>query len=183
MIRAQHEAITELVMENRHLRKERDEARKHLAAANKGAEINAHINNSLAAKLAKAKRERDEAMEDLEFRRGLYKVQEEYLETAKRERDEAREALRKSEAARLESNRDYDRLAKKLWRYEERLTDVVRAARSLLALLKHEVQEPSVYLSSKLLTEAVDKALDMKFRVEDTQTDADPEGRNLERTN
>ena len=39
----------------------------------------------------KLERERDEAREDLEFRRGLYKVQEEYLETARRERDEARE--------------------------------------------------------------------------------------------
>ena len=45
-------------------------------------------------------RERDEAREDWEFRRGLYaqlceayKVQEEYLETAKRERDEARTAI------------------------------------------------------------------------------------------
>jgi hypothetical protein len=37
------------------VRKERDEARKHLAAANKGAEINAHINNSLTAKLAEAR--------------------------------------------------------------------------------------------------------------------------------
>lgn len=45
----------------RQLERERDEARKHLAAANKGAEINAHINHSLAAKLAEAKRERDEA--------------------------------------------------------------------------------------------------------------------------
>ena len=36
-------------------------------------------------------RERDEAREDLEFRRGLYKVQEQCLETARRERDEARE--------------------------------------------------------------------------------------------
>jgi len=34
--------------------------------------------------------ERDEARTDLEFRRGLYKVQEQYLETARRERDEAR---------------------------------------------------------------------------------------------
>jgi len=39
-------------------------------------------------------RERDEAREDLEFRRGLYKVQEEYLETARRERDEAREIIK-----------------------------------------------------------------------------------------
>lgn len=35
--------------------------------------------------------ERDEARKDLEFRRELYKVQEECLENAKRERDEARE--------------------------------------------------------------------------------------------
>ena len=40
-----------------------------------------------------ARRERDEARADLEFRRGLYKVQEQYLETARRERDEAREKL------------------------------------------------------------------------------------------
>ena len=38
----------------------------------------------------KLERERDEARADLEFRRGLYKVQEQYLETARRERDEAR---------------------------------------------------------------------------------------------
>jgi len=41
--------------------------------------------------------ERDEARTDLEFRRGLYKVQEQYLETARRERDEAVEALMKIE--------------------------------------------------------------------------------------
>ena len=40
---------------------------------------------------AKLISERDEARTDLEFRRGLYKVQEQYLETARRERDEARE--------------------------------------------------------------------------------------------
>ena len=40
------------------------------------------------------KRERDEAREDLEFRRGLYKAQEEHLETARRERDEALEDAR-----------------------------------------------------------------------------------------
>ena len=38
-------------------------------------------------------RERNEARADLEFRRGLYKVQEQYLETARRESDEAQEAL------------------------------------------------------------------------------------------
>jgi hypothetical protein len=39
-------------------------------------------------------RERDEAREALEFRRELYKVQEERLESAMRERDEAREELK-----------------------------------------------------------------------------------------
>ena len=38
--------------------------------------------------------ERDEARTDLEFRRGLYKVQEQQLETARRKRDEAVEALK-----------------------------------------------------------------------------------------
>jgi hypothetical protein len=37
--------------------------------------------------------ERDQAREDLEFRRGLYKVQEQCLETARRERDEAQNEL------------------------------------------------------------------------------------------
>lgn len=39
--------------------------------------------------LNRLERERAEAREDLEFRRGLYKVQEECLDRAKRERDEA----------------------------------------------------------------------------------------------
>jgi hypothetical protein len=43
--------------------------------------------------LEKVEQERDEAREDLEFRRDLYKVQGEYLETACRERDEARDAI------------------------------------------------------------------------------------------
>jgi hypothetical protein len=39
--------------------------------------------------LKDAERERDEAKDDLEFRRELYRVQENYLELARRERDEA----------------------------------------------------------------------------------------------
>ena len=42
----------------------------------------------------KLERERDEARTDLEFRRGLYKVQEQYLERMKQERDEAREEIK-----------------------------------------------------------------------------------------
>jgi hypothetical protein len=46
--------------------------------------------NEMLSMIAQLRRERNEAREDLEFRRGLYKVQEQYLETARRERDEAR---------------------------------------------------------------------------------------------
>ena len=49
------------LLEAEEISQELANARKHLAAANKGAEINSHINNSLTAKLAEAKRERDEA--------------------------------------------------------------------------------------------------------------------------
>jgi hypothetical protein len=42
----------------------------------------------------KLERERDEAREDLKFRRGFYKVQEQYLNTATRERDQAREQIK-----------------------------------------------------------------------------------------
>ena len=47
----------------------------------------------LRAVSQRLERQRDEAIKDLEFRRELYKVQEECLETTRRERDEAREAL------------------------------------------------------------------------------------------
>ena len=57
-----------------------------------------HLQNGEEAKalvelLNRMERERVEVTKDLEFRRELYKVQEEYLETARRERDEARAAL------------------------------------------------------------------------------------------
>jgi hypothetical protein len=48
----------------------------------------------LRAVAQRLERQRDEAREDLEFRRGLYKVQEQCLETARRERDEARKLLK-----------------------------------------------------------------------------------------
>jgi hypothetical protein len=49
--------------------------------------------NEMLAMIAQLRRERNEAREDLEFRRGLYKVQEQCLETARRERDEAQKEL------------------------------------------------------------------------------------------
>jgi hypothetical protein len=48
----------------------------------------------LRAVAQRLERQRDEAREALEFRRGLYKVQEQCLETARRERDEARKLLK-----------------------------------------------------------------------------------------
>ena len=66
-------------------------------------------------------RERDEARTDLEFRRGLYKVQEQYLETARRERDEARE---KAERYRLDANAlmlQRDEAREEINRYREKL--------------------------------------------------------------
>lgn len=54
------------------------------------------------------KRERDEAKDDLEFRRELYRVQENYLELARRERDEARAALREAIRFRDTSLNGYD---------------------------------------------------------------------------
>jgi flagellar biosynthesis GTPase FlhF len=53
-------------------------------------------------------RERDEAREALEFRRELYKVQQDRLESAMRERDEAREKNARLREIISRANRDYD---------------------------------------------------------------------------
>jgi hypothetical protein len=58
---------------------------------------------------AKLKEERDEAREDLEFRREIYRVQENYLELARRERDEAREQAKKLEGAYEDATNYYAR--------------------------------------------------------------------------
>jgi hypothetical protein len=63
--------------------------------------------------------QRDEALNDLEFRRELYKVQEVYLEKAREERDELRET---AERYRLEANAmmmQRDRLAAVLQRIRD----------------------------------------------------------------
>lgn len=64
----------------RKLERERDEARKNLAAANKGAETNAKVNQILCKKLSEAERELEWARRE--------------RDEARRERDEARKALR-----------------------------------------------------------------------------------------
>jgi hypothetical protein len=82
------------------LERRRDEARKHLKEIEEYGteEINAAID--LRRNLAQAlvdlddmQYQRDEAREALEFRRELYKVQEQCLETARRERDEANQII------------------------------------------------------------------------------------------
>jgi hypothetical protein len=69
---------------------------------------------ALVELLNRLERERDEVTKDLEFRRELYKVQEQYLETARREHDEWRKKFELSvdaveiaaRLARAESERD-----------------------------------------------------------------------------
>ena len=70
-----------------------------------------HLNNGEEARdlvelLNRMERERVEAQEDLEFRRGLSKVQEEYLETARRERDEAIRRLENLKATAIHTCHD-----------------------------------------------------------------------------
>jgi hypothetical protein len=103
----------------RKLERERDEAREELhdIRLNLGEDADGY---TLLHAVCVLQNERNEAMEDsleqarllgmgsereaklisdLEFRRGLYKVQEQYLETARRERDEARELLEAAQNA------------------------------------------------------------------------------------
>ena len=75
-------------------------------------------------------RERDEARKDLEFRRGLEKVQEQYLETASRERDEARaerdEQVRltlQCDEKRVQSARERDEMLEALMKIEDVFVD------------------------------------------------------------
>lgn len=108
------------------LERERDEARQELEeyrsiAENIGAkkavsekEKAIRERDEWAAMCGRYKQERDEAREDLEFRRGLYKVQEEYLEKAIRERDEL---LNEIQRLRLDAQREaehHDRMVKEL---------------------------------------------------------------------
>ena len=66
---AQQETITELILENQKLKLDAQREAEH--------------HDRMVGELEKVYKERDEAREDLEFRRGLYKVEEEYLEKAR----------------------------------------------------------------------------------------------------
>ena len=79
--------ITELWDALETLRRERDEAREHWGTESMNAA-------QFLSEKTKSIAERDEAREDLEFRRELYKVQEEFLEKNRKELTEAREALK-----------------------------------------------------------------------------------------
>lgn len=56
------ESLDEVIRERDEARIELERVRKELVDANRGAEKNAHINNSLCSKLIKAERERDEVI-------------------------------------------------------------------------------------------------------------------------
>jgi hypothetical protein len=82
----------------------------------------------------KLERERDEAREDLKFRRGFYRVQVQYLEAAKRERDEARHKLELCMAA----NSDVARIAKER---DEARKDTIQLADRLSGLELRTTEE------------------------------------------
>jgi hypothetical protein len=133
----------------RKLERERDEAREELhdIRLNLGEDADGY---TLLHAVCVLQNERNEAMEDsleqarllgmgsereaklisdLEFRRGLYKVQEQYLETARRERDEAREALtRITEAAQAV----VDRWEQPAWKDTEPTAAVIYRLRDAL---------------------------------------------------
>ena len=107
--------LTEKYLEaSGNVQRERDEAREErdklqimrneVVAANKGAKINALVSNSLAGKLNKAERERDEAREEIRDWNRLYDAAERGVDLTiaegtisdlLKQRDEAREALKK----------------------------------------------------------------------------------------
>jgi len=75
---------------------------------------------TLTVKCEKLERERDEAREDLEFRRGLYKVQDQLFNKARSERDEALEDLE-------EEKKFHHRTHAELIQTQCRLMDVTQA--------------------------------------------------------
>lgn len=79
--------------------------------------------------LWKTEKERDEAREDLEFRRGLYKVQEQHLETARRDSDEARGRERVAIAS-------WDKERKRALREGERVLEAKQERDEARCLLK-----------------------------------------------
>ena len=104
------------------LEKERDEARdalkewqtlclwggtpEHIHDFIKGQQTRIHEAQDIEKTCEQLERERDEAREDLEFRRGLYKVQKEYLEAARRDLAEAQiECLEQARLLSMSSER------------------------------------------------------------------------------
>jgi chromosome segregation ATPase len=123
----------------RKLKYERDEAQKELSSVYQWIERNhadgfidslsyfqnlERVTDSWYDRLDRMEREREEVTKDLEFRRGLYKVQEQYLETARRERDEAREQANHAIKQRDEAREYADRLEKSLDKARAELTAV-----------------------------------------------------------
>ena len=92
------------------------------------------------------KRERDEAREVLEFRRELYKVQEQYLETARRERDEARHKLELCMAA----NSDAARIAKERNEALDQVKELIYIAERAIDLAEIDFENDKFGVVSEL---------------------------------
>lgn len=91
-------------------------------------------------------RERDEAREALEFRRELYKVQEQCLETARRERDEARHKLELCMAA----NSDVARIAKERNEALDQVKELIYIAERAIALAEIDFENDKFGVVSEL---------------------------------
>jgi hypothetical protein len=105
----------------------------------------------------KLKRERDEARKELEFRRELYKVQEEFLEAARRERDEAREQSAKLRDIAERAIRELDSLGE--WRvgcheYDENMGHLLR---DFFDVKEWQLMEISAQKESAKLRSELDK--------------------------
>jgi hypothetical protein len=81
--------------------------------------------NEAIATWKKTREERDEALSDLEFRRDLFKLQEQQLNDVRAERDRLAEALREIDVARLDDFMGpHDMLLKYVWIERESLAAV-----------------------------------------------------------
>jgi hypothetical protein len=84
---------SEMMEHAQNMERERDEARDRERVAILSFDEERQRALREGERVLEARRERDEARADLEFRRELYKVQEEYLEAARKELDEAMDEI------------------------------------------------------------------------------------------
>jgi len=119
--------------------RERDEARELLASEK-------ITRDHVIKRGIEMQKERDEAREALEFRRELYKVQEQCLETARRERDEARHKLELCMAA----NSDVARIAKERNEALDQVKELIYIAERAIALAEIDFENDKFGVVSEL---------------------------------